>query len=1618
MPDISGLQQLCLRAIKESEQQNIERLVEIKKLTKSLLKHYYEINDAQSYAKVIQTALDYVEQRKNNRLDILASLFEIKNTDMDVASYYLEEGGDGLIWNILQHHDLTQTKRSSKEIQPFLHNVAQEIGLDNHKPLAEVKSLLMNLNDSSQRNDLRKLHLYSRLFKLNIKQAFQRNEPQRVAALLKGVLPLIEKGLQLGQYELMVAIFHLDKDEIEDLYACYQNKAKALISWLLVDDLKLESYAKEMHHENSEVQAFKQAVLTNMGNEKPLKPIRQLASELDSSMARQDENALRRIDVEGFGNLVQSYLDNDVASFAEGIDTLCERVKFFYNQGDLEIITKFLDIGNEDLDELVVLLQMNDINAIRYFLIQNENIENHAFDYSTHLDGSDAARAVEFRKALYSYFAKPNELTVNQEQMNEIIATALQNPTTQNLYYVEIKISQSLQNAFQQNNVDEYLDILFKSVDIYSMLMENDISTLMMSLQLPKAKRESFLYYLQQGERNLCVAILLENDMQFHQNFKYALHQQLSDFKKRAFAKLKIDEMPELNIQTNNQSEAFHEHPNFINYWLSRVDDLSRSFDAKDTLEFNNQVKLKLQKCFRENDVIGYSDVIRLLIKYRDGCVKYHNIRGLSVVLAIDHDDIKTSIKLMNSTNRPYLEWRTVQQHELDKFCQTGLKKHAEIAPFINQVYQNLQIKLKRCFRDRTAIIADARRAIDVEEIDDLKYFIIELEGMLKQAIYSNDSLGAARTIDAIISLAQHAYEAGRLDLANNILKLHEVNDDIINQCFAEDRVNLLKLAYINDINQENIFRHIGDQDAKADLRSNIQTNLSVQTQNLFSSTNKLEKLIFDALNDQNERALKTLCYECKMMIRNAFINNDHTMFVEMIKLYARMAHKAVELRRNDFVIEQFNLDRDYVELIQLVQNHPGLPFDQNAFTNLEFFKIIQSQNLELLGLLFGIDNDKVQKFKQQAHATLLQAPKGLLLCRTFLIAEQGEALIMQPQVSRLDNQLWNAHVEAHLEHAYENADHQHFAEIISIINNLVHQSFQVGNFNLLLANIDFKANERDALFHYLQQNNKIGTFQVLTEALLRIHKENFNAKNGYHYHPDFRIKIYESLHIPPYELSLISDSRDYPAFKLIMGDEIAFEHLSWLRNTGVNINITDPHTQNVLKVLAIHDFADSAVNFLEILGTANTIQAAQLIKGLKLEHQISHRLGLTGERLVGEIPIRVEGGFQFDMISQLNIIQNIFYANPSQLDEILFNIYQQPIDSSTLAHEINDDLNAVRINDSAQTIALAQSANRIVNVPVSLETVDNSQFPWHAVNCCFFDDFCLLADRSRSGTDSPSGVRICKITKPENKDKIADELVRSNTDYMSVKDDEYEQYVTENLGLVDVGFIPMTPQTAENCTWSSCAEMMHLSTVYARLYQLGLKIGLSEQLAITKAIEGSMQIHQAFIAEDLTYLIQQYLSLKQSSQLRLEPKTLALVYLRCEHHPNQQHIAQMIKDANILQADDLTDAYHHLLNDVKNMVTLTNNKAIGQSAEFENFAKTLLDFFLHYDLPAANDCYKDFISSQPQSTLAASSSQSSVPERRRHSLSFGQANLSINNNTTAPSEDIKTPSKPIKPKY
>lgn len=1605
MSALKRLQELCSKAIKESELQNIERLSEIKQLTITLLKHYYDINDAQSYARAIQTVLAYIQQRKSNRPDILASLFDIKHTDMDVARYFMEEGGDGLIWNILQHHDLIGSKRTPKEIQPFMNRVAEQMELNSQKPLVEVQSLLRNLNESYERQDLQKLHLYAELFTLNIKQAFQRNEPHRVSELLRGILPLCEKGLQLGQYELLVSLFHLDKEEIEDLHACHQDRAKALIHWLLVDDLELEKYAKEMPNEHHDVQAFKQAVLSGLGTVTPLKTPMQLAKEVSSALARLDENTLVRIDVEGWSNEVQSYLDNDVAKYANIIDTLYQQIQFAYDNSDLATIAKFLDIGREDLDELIVLLQRKDINAIRYFLIQNEQIEEIAFDHTTHQDGSDATSAIEFRKALYAHYAAPHELTANLAEINALVDAALQNPTTEQLSYIEIKISQALQNAFQQNNLDAYLAFYHKIVEVYSMLMENDMSTLMLSLTLPKSKREAFLYFLQAGKTNESVAILIEGDMNFHKGFKYASHQHLLDFKERAFEKLGIDIIPAINIKTNNESESHHEHVNFIPYWSSQIASLGASFNAGKAVEFRDQVKLKLQYYFKENDVQGYSETVNLLRKYRDECIKHQNLAGLSLVLAIDHDDVNTTLKLMNSDNHPYIEWRTLQQHELDEVCERSEVKYAEIGPFLNKVYQNLQINPKKCFRERSLIFEDIKSSIDEDQQDDVKYYTIELEGLLKQAIYSNDPISAARTVDAIVTLAQHAYESNRLDVAYNILKLAEVDIETINQCFAENKIDLLKFAYINDINLEKTFRHYGYHRAKGELKSNILDNLSTQNQQLFPSINKLEKLITDALQDQNENALRTLSFECDMMVRHAFLQNNQALFAEMNRLYARLVRKGVELRRNDLVIRHFDIDPDYVELIQLILNQPGLSFDQSIFEKLELYTILQSQELEFLGALYDVKNDDIQAFKRQAHATLLQKPDGLLLCELPWIVEHGRALINQPAVARLDKQLWNAHVDAHIEFAYENANHLHFADIVFIMNDLAHQSFQAGNFGLLLDTIDFKPKERDALFHHLQHQNATGTAQVLTEVLLRNHADRFRDKYGYHYHPDFRIKIYERLKIPPSELSFMSNDKIYPGIRPLIGDQSGFENLSWLRNKGVNIDISDPFAQNVIKYLAIHDLGDSAIDFLQILDTPNTNKAAELLKGFRLERQLSHRLGLTGERTVEGVAIKVEGGNEADMVSQLHDIQNKFYANSAHLDAVLQDIYQQPIDGSTLAQDIKSDLSAISFRNNAKTVATAQIANRVVNIPVSLETVDQSEFTGHAVNCCFFDEFCLLADRSRTGTDSEAGIRICKITKPENKDSITNELGNSITDQMHVKDEEYENYVTKNLGLVDVGFIPMTPQTAGNCTWSSCAEMMHLSTVYAKLFQYGLKMGLTEQQAMSKAIEGATTIHEAFIADDLTNLVQQYLTFQQTTSLKLEPKTLALVYLRCEHHPMQQHIATMIKDANILQPQDLTDAYEHLLNDANELIHQNIRQNLEPSV-LTQFAKGLLDLFLKYDLAGAAAYFEN---------IPKSSQATNAPKNRAQSVNFQRPTISSRETLEDIVKDDKNSDKPLK---
>ncbi|MGE4350311.1 MAG: hypothetical protein AB7D28_11190 [Candidatus Berkiella sp.] len=1579
MLNTDALKKLCERAKKEAQYEDIVRLDSIKKLTVQLLRQCFENNDAKSYSEVINVAIDFIKTMPSNRLDFLASLFEIKNDEIALANYALTHGGTFLIWHILQHHDLREyallLDKDPKTIQPFLTEVMENLDIQEIDFTFSNEALIQKLKECFDSDNLYELHLYSDLFDSKIQHAYQQGDPEQVALLLKGISPLCEQALQLGKYDTLQSLFGLDTYEIIELHACYQAKAHSLINWMLVDDCHFENYAKEMTDETPDVQGFKQAVLAGMNTPKPLRNAEQLAEDYMSALQRQDENRLNMIMVEKEAILRQNFLDNNIDNYAYMLRLTLQQIKLFYQKKDYTSIAEMLDINAYDLDELLHYLQFNDDMAALYFIIENDAIDEIAFKYTCHIDAKDAERAIAFKKQLYAILhpqqeisnkALQNELISSKEQLIAMSTYSLKNIdklTTAKADYLSFKIGQALQNAFQQNEEDKYIDLIMMSVEILNGLLSQDVGIFLQVIDLPKSQRESFLYHLHCEKLNVCAGILIENNINSHQKFLYSKNKSLKDFKTNVFKKLDLETIPEIDIDLKDEHPGNAKSASFIEYWSTKLEQMAQNFDPIATLQFKKQVDEKLKQYFKDDDLENYAEVIKLLRVFRDKCIENRNIAGATIVFQIEAEDLKPTLLLLEDGNMPYIDWLTIQQHNLRSVDYTDYKKIEGIGSFIQNVYAKLNIDLKRCFRARETIQADLTHALKEQDSDKANYYASELLDLLKQFIYAKDAMNAAKTIDTLNDMGQLALQTGQFDKLSYFFAHINVDMKLIEKCYSQQRYDLLKLCYINSFGLEETFQIIGDKETKAQLRKDIEDNIQINRQNVFSSTAHLEKLIIDALQSKNNETLKLLNLECDMMITHSFINHDPKMFNNLNKMFLSILYKAIDLKRTDLVIEYFDFDPDYIELIEMIRKSELYAQNQELIDNLWLHNIIQNNALEYLGGLYRIRDIDVQEFKLQAHHALAGTGEGTLLCPTNWINQEGHRLISQVSPDRLERLFWNAQVNAHLTFAFEQKDAKHYAEIMENMCTLLQDSFKQGSFEIMLSNIDFSFKERDALFHYLQHQNKEGILQILTEATLKQQKLQFEKKFGYRYQPDFRIDIYKHLQCPPIELIILDNQNAYPGIMHLLGDEAGLDALKWIEKRAKDIDISNPFTQDMLTLLAQNDLGNIAKYYLKATNTDNANQAANLLHALKLEHSICHRLGLTGRRKIQGIDFKVEGGLQQDMVIQLKDTIKYFYGDSEKINDLLSEIYGYKIESDEIIQNIQADLSAIKTRNNADTVQQALEQQQVVNIPVSLYLKEANGMSLHAVANSFYRNFCLLADRSRPLFEDKQGIVIGKVTKPENLKKVFNEIGASLMNSMPVDHKGYEDYVKNLIGFEEWGYIPLMAQTAGSCAWSSTAEMMHCATVFCRLHDFGLKNGLTEEKAKENAIEGSLKLNEHLIKHSVLPMVESYIKLIKNSNLDIERRTLALCFLRCQNHPVYQPIAKLVQDAKLLNPQEIDDAYDHLLNDVRKQYLLDSlAPTVTKDDELDNMARKVLDLYLHNELDAARNLYAQFI--------------------------------------------------------
>lgn len=323
-------------------------------------------------------------------------------------------------------------------------------------------------------------------------------------------------------------------------------------------------------------------------------------------------------------------------------------------------------------------------------------------------------------------------------------------------------------------------------------------------------------------------------------------------------------------------------------------------------------------------------------------------------------------------------------------------------------------------------------------------------------------------------------------------------------------------------------------------------------------------------------------------------------------------------------------------------------------------------------------------------------------------------------------------------------------------------------------------------------------------------------------------------------------------------------------------------------------------------------------LQAVRDQSLLAHRFEMNGRTTNGKISFNLHGGVQETMSSEMARSYAQFIADSG--DGIVADISAKPEFKALTPEKLHkvlqqtakDVQNVVLYDDEAHIAAQSQNDAMLLLAP----TLKSSATELHALSVAVYGDLCLIADKARK----KSGVEIYVIQDKSNlieKKKIKALEIAKNMRSTNLQSSLYlsEQFsadMAKFFNLKQTQFIPLQRQYGDNCTWSSSAKCLLLSTLYIRLYEAVKQLDEIKKLSQPEqdkeahrlAAAYAREVQHQWTAADKLSFIKEYIGKGNP-----DPVLLAYVLLKYENRGKHSAVVKAIRDTGLVNEEHLKKA-------------------------------------------------------------------------------------------------------------
>lgn len=1509
MPNMKRFQALLEAAKRDVELQDTERLSQIAQLFKTLQHQYFDGEDPQSYGQLLQLAFDFaVTLKQEQKSTFLAILFEIEPDDIELAVYALSQPNYGR-WLLSQWHDLDDHCRKEQvrgeNIQPFLKAVIDDM-LSGQPYLPSVDEQFHQLKAALEADDAVMLNRTAKVIKSQIKAAYIKQEVDIMANIIFQTEKMMTMLAREGQYQLISQLLELDSNESTRFRLLIESSNQPLTLWYLIKTFELEKYAREMPIDGDGHQAFIKAVMLKLGSDNPFRTIDKLVGDFNVANETNDKKALDFLEIETDLIFEHACLAHDLESASNMVELLFQLSRQAIAEKQFVTLQNMLMMSPHQLSDFMLLTKAGDEKFAKILLVNNQRMIDRANNFAVDFDLKDSQRVASFNKDLYTAL-QPSGVVQFQDEIFSSLRQIAESPSHLNKQRLKLKLKMLFENAYLENNFQQFMDIAqFFMTTSKTLFYPEKTDLLIDVMELTPRYSELLMMSCQHDDINHAVYLLARSQLSNAQiDWPMPLTYQ-SDFSTQLEEKIKDVDLVRYYIEPDIDDELLYSSDGCIDAWRDILCS-SRNVSVEKLLQIKKQLSEKVKIALKDGDATQYAELSKLVFDYLKHCAAKDDLGTVSLLLNLEGEKVDYLKRLLAENKESQIKWfiahALAPEQDVDPSCGPCIKESLTI------LNTSLAFSVEGMHSDITSLLL----AIGNDNKANIAFYARQIRHALTESLFLDDGADLSNTaviISQMRSLIAAAIEHPNLFILIASLGFDLAESDEIIRLIDDGEKEMALLAMCHSKANFNQLKLLKAETEQPAVIKELYNQLGFNQIRMQRKIDKIEQALSTALESDDAAGMEKGLNQLDQMIQIVFLSGLPDEMSMIINAVSEITKQAYQQSRSDLIIEHYQLNNDELEIFDLLREST---LDGHDINNLFKFWVLQKMELEHVAEHAGLSNDYCQAFKKSVHHQLDSSSPFLVGSLELLQKACQQTLKYEKPTMTQLNQL-KFLFGCQLQYHYEQKNTVEFASVIIELNSTIRQAFAGGKVMELLKSLDIKLETRNAIIHYLELGNQQCCQQQLLDAMLEQCQLTLEQKGATNQATEFRMDVYRQLKLTPPEIDNL-----YFAMPSVMPSDQKGYHahlLQRLSSEVLPLDMTNEDNQKLLSRIAASEVYQLADGYLSAKASLEAKQTRDLLTEYRFMHLFNHRNNLPGFRTVADTSFFVEGGQINDMVRELQ-------------DSISSQDVCSPMDTT-----VKQTIMALRAPRALSDVIERYQAHEIVNLPISTheEPTAESPFSYHASNVCFYDRYCLIADRSR-GEDGQQGIAIYEIGDNSELEAVFDELCQTGYQPHQLKSDALRDVLVERLKLAPIGQMMMPEQLSGNCTWASCAEMTHLSTAFiAALMQNEMNI---EQSAMQ-----ALDYHHQFIIEDSKRLIEKYLQARADSSLPIDKLSLTLAYLKYQHHPQLKPIADFINSHIEITPSDIDEGMAFFIEQTKKLI-LAEKREIDSEADAESAIAT-----------------------------------------------------------------------------